>query len=401
MAGNSKVKIAFYLSGHEGGGAGYSTAALIKALSRNEFEVHVLCNEDGQYCEKLRSVADNVTVLGVGGPRQMQVIEVEKWRHSKLAIIGNIGWFGKAVMKLGRFLKEYDIDIVHSNGGNLSLIAGLAAKKAGIKSVWHRRGLLSKNVPMGIFLGPLGIVAAMCTDQFIGISQSVVDSMPKSWQKKAAVVYNGIDFAELDTKSDTGWLRRKLGIADDSLVVGTVGSVVPIKGHKDFIEAANILHKGFPDALFVAIGGAPESSRDYQKQLYKLADSYGLCECFKWMGNVPGVNRYLGGLDVLVSATVPPGEGFGLTVVEAMGQGVPVVATSCGASKELIPDGKGGLIVEANQPEKIAQAVSKLLSDKELYRRMARLGQKWSRQNFDIKITAAKVEKLYHKLLNM
>jgi glycosyltransferase involved in cell wall biosynthesis len=376
------------------------TAALIKALSRSEFEVWALCNEDGCYCGQLRKVADHVSVLGIARPRQMQVIEVEKWRHSKLAIIGNIGWFGKAVIKLSRFLKEYDIDIVHSNGGNLSLIAGLAAKKAGIKSVFHRRGLLSKDVPMRLFLGPLGIVAAMCTDQFIGISQSVVDSMPKLWQKRAAVVYDGIDFVGLDAGSDAAWLRRKLNVADDVPLVGIVGSIVPIKGHKNFIEAANILHKHFPQALFVVIGGALESSRDYQKQLCKLVDSYGLYDCFKWMGNVPGANRYLRGLDVLVSATIPPGEGFGLTVVEAVGQGVPVVATSCGASKELIPDGKGGLIIEANQPEKMAQAISKLLSDKELYRRMAQLGRKWSRRNFDIKITAAGVERLYHKLLN-
>jgi len=401
MASSTKShKVAFFLSGQEGGGLAVETKLLCKNLDRNYFKVVGIFCSPGPYFKEADLGLDQLVLTDIGLPRQMQIIEGDKWRHSKWAMIKNLGWFTRAVIKLSNFLKKNNVELVHSNGGYLNLIADIAAKKAGAKSIWHLRGLFSQDVPMRIYGGPLGAIISLCTDQFVGISRSVVDSMPALWKKKAVLVYDGIDFDELDAKSDDTWLRNQLGIEKDRPVIGTVGLVVPIKGHRDFIEMVNIVHKNLPEALFIVIGSPVKASADYAEQMHDLVNLYGLGDCFRWMGDVAGASRYLGGLDILVSATVPPGEGFGLTMVEAMGQGVPVVATCCGAGPELVPDGKAGFIVAANSPEKLAEAILKLLGNKNLCKQMGEYGRKWSRKTFDIKITTDKVEQLYLKLLD-
>ena len=399
---NSKrAKIAFYLSGHEKGGSSYSTAMLIKNLYRDAFETLTICNEKGIYYDSIKAYSDHVCVLGIGKPRQMQIIQGKNWRYNKLAVMSNLRWFIQPIRILIKLFKQNNIDIVHSNGGYLGLIAGLAAKASGVKSIWHCRGLLSDNVPARLFLGPLGFLAAKCTDCFIGISRAVVNSMPLGWRNKAVVVYNGIDFCDLDSKADPLFLRDHIRMRNKESIIGIAGSIIPIKGHTDFIETAKLLRANYPNALFVIIGSAPKSSEAYYRQLHGLVESYGLGDSFQWMGNIPNARQYLGGLDVLVSCTIPPGEGFGLTLIEAMGQGVPVVVTSCGASLELVRDGKSGFIVPPKQPAKMSEAVANLLKNQDLRKKMGSYAQTWSRGTFHIKKTSRNVERIYNELLGL
>jgi glycosyltransferase involved in cell wall biosynthesis len=250
---------------------------------------------------------------------------------------------------------------------------------------------------MRVFLGPLGRVAYYTTDTFIGISKSVVKSMPKYWQRKAEVVYNGIDFQSLDKDLDVEYFRRVYKVDKTVFLVGIVGSLVPIKGHKDFIEMASILSTRFSKIHFVVIGDAPEVSGSYKLELLNLCEEKGLNQSFYWTGKLENASRYIGGLDVLASATQPPGEGFGLTLIEAMGQGVPVVSYNNGAEGELVLDGETGFLVDS--PKVAAEKVLQLLADDELYKTLSDNAKIRARELFSISNTVKKVEKVYSILL--
>jgi glycosyltransferase involved in cell wall biosynthesis len=393
-------KIAFYLLGNETGGAAQSIASLIKNIDRQKYDIHAAVCSGGEFWERLAQLEIKRTLLNVNLPEQMQIVDKDFVGYSKKAAIKNIKWFFSTIIALRKYLKENKISIVHSNGGHQSITAGLAAKLAGVKSVWHQRGLLSGAVPMKILNGPLSILAQTCADKFIGISESVVNSMPENWRSKAIVVYNGIEFSELDESQDSNWLRSELKIGHDRQLVGILGSIVAIKGHSMFIDAAKIVHDRRPDVVFIIIGDAPLSCLSLKQDLIKKTETLGLSSSFRWLGKVPLASRYVGGMNLLVSATQPPGEGFGLTIVEAMSQGLPVVATSCGATPELISDGETGYLVQPTKPDDMAEIILKILDNQELYAQLSKNAKDWSRSKFSIRNTASGVEQVYYSLLD-
>lgn len=394
-----KPRVAFYLSGYEKGGAANSIALLIENIDRKQFDIFLIFNEAGHYYDRLKAYDNHKVLLNVKKPLPMQIIQGDKWKHNKFAMIQNIGWFLKTIFKLRKSLKKYKIDIVHSNGGYISLIAGCASLLMKTKSVWHLRGIMSKNVSWGIFQGYLGFFAALITDRFIGISKIVVENMPNSWKKKAIVIYNGIDINKLSISKDINWFRHKLNLMENVFLVGIVGSIIPVKGHKILLDAANIICHNNKNIKFIIIGSSPESAKNFEWQLKELEHKYNLSESIFWLGNIPNAALYLGGLNVLVSATLPPGEGFGLTIVEAMCQGVPVISTSCGAAPELIPENNAGIIIKPEDHIGLTEAILELYTNKEKCKTFQCYAKKWAEENFNISDTVNKLQNLYNNML--
>ena len=154
---------------------------------------------------------------------------------------------------------------------------------------------------------------------------------------------------------------RKLGIADDEAVILSVGRLSEEKGHADLVRAAAILSgvPGVPRFRVVILGDGPE-----REPLLRLATKLGVTQRIKLAGFQRDTAPYYA-MATLVA--VPSySEGSPNVVLEAMAAGLPVVANEVGGVPEILDEGATGLMVMPRNPEALARAIQKVLTDEEL-----------------------------------
>ena len=159
--------------------------------------------------------------------------------------------------------------------------------------------------------------------------------------------------------------RALIGVGDDTPLIGTVGNLTRLKDHASLLRAVAVLPL-HPAAEVVLVGFGEQ-----QRNLEDLAAALGLTERVHLLGSRMDVNRLMPGFDVYVQPSLS--EGFGLAVLEAMATGIPVVASAVGGLASLLADG-AGLPVPPGDADAIATAISQVLDDADLAKRMIAAG---------------------------
>jgi len=166
--------------------------------------------------------------------------------------------------------------------------------------------------------------------------------------------------------ADVQRVRAELGLRDDEAVILSVGRLSHEKGHADLVRAAAALKamSGVPRFRVVILGDGPE-----REPLSALAKQLGV----EPLVSLAGFQRDPKPFYALATIVAVPShsEGSPNVVLEAMAAGLPIVANRVGGVPEILDDDVTGLMVEAEQPEKMAQALFRLLTDPSL---RARLG---------------------------
>jgi phosphatidylinositol alpha-1,6-mannosyltransferase len=160
------------------------------------------------------------------------------------------------------------------------------------------------------------------------------------------------------------------------------------KGHDVLIRALARVRARVPDVRWVVIGDGP-----LREGLERLARSCGVAEASCFLGSVADAERdlWLRRADVFAMPSRLDGEGFGIAYLEAGAHGKPVVAGDAGGSREAVEDGISGLLVDATDPGAVAEALTRLLTDRELAGRLGRNGAQRARA-FHWPLIAAQVE---------
>jgi glycosyltransferase involved in cell wall biosynthesis len=160
--------------------------------------------------------------------------------------------------------------------------------------------------------------------------------------------------------------------------VGVVANLRTVKGLDVFVRAAALVHRRHPRAVFTVAGEG-----ELRAALEQQAVAEGLAGQFTLPGGVADVAGFLAGLDVAVLSS--HAEGMSNALLEYMAAGRPIVATAVGAATELIADGIHGLLVPPGDEEKLAEAIERLLTDRELAQRLGtaarrRVWERYSRE---------------------
>ncbi len=150
--------------------------------------------------------------------------------------------------------------------------------------------------------------------------------------------------------------RKKYNLQKNIPVITIVGRIRRLKGQDYFIKALSKI-KGDFRALIVGGGDGGE----YEKSLYNLVRKYKLRKRVFFVGATLDTPEFYKLSTVVVSATSTKPETFGLTTLEAMAMGVPVVATAHGGSLELIKSGKTGFFAKPCNSKNLASAIKKVL----------------------------------------
>ncbi len=189
-------------------------------------------------------------------------------------------------------------------------------------------------------------------------------------------------------------VRTELDIPADAPLIGQVGRLDPVKGQEDLLRALERIRESFPGAyaVFVGTGG------DYDR-LQGVRDALGLGDCVRFTLFREDVARLTSAFSVAVCASRQ--EGWGLSVMEAMALGVPVVATKSGGPAEILDHGALGALVPPRDPPALADAVCAVLRARgtsALDERLARARNR-VREAFSLPAAVARTERIYEEAL--
>ncbi|XDA96813.1 glycosyltransferase family 4 protein [Sulfitobacter sp. LCG007] len=218
-------------------------------------------------------------------------------------------------------------------------------------------------------------------------------------ERDAQVIRHGIDIEGFAPHPDRGALRRELGLDPEATLIGCFGRIRPQKGNDLFVEAMIRLLPDRPDVQAIIMGGVTQPYEAFVNDLKQRIAKAGLTERIRFLPEHRGwtIAPWFQAVDLYVAPQ--RSEGFGLTPLESMACGTPVVATRAGAFEELVVPGETGLIVDCDDQEALCDAIGEALSDRARLRRWGAAGPPHVAANFRIENEAAALVSLYRRLL--
>jgi glycosyltransferase involved in cell wall biosynthesis len=280
---------------------------------------------------------------------------------------------------LGAVLAQLEPDVVWAIGLKAAVMAAPACRAAKVALVWHKVDFSLDGV--------IALPLAAAVDGVVSVSEAVAHALgPLRARKLLAVV--GLPVR----------LDPQLHLHPESTppTIGTLATLVPIKGHRHIVQAGALLAEEFPELRIVLAGAESSDHPGYAHELRELAQELGIAERLELTGFVQDVTDVLTRLTVFVNATYRAErhygrEGLGGSMLEASWAGVPVVATRGGGSPEGLNDGVTGTLVDPADPAAIALAIARYLRDRELARLTGEAGRHFARERFAPAVVAAKL----------
>jgi glycosyltransferase involved in cell wall biosynthesis len=175
--------------------------------------------------------------------------------------------------------------------------------------------------------------------------------------------------------------------------VVAAGALISLKGYDVLLEAfAELAASGTPFELVLA-GDGPERNK-----LERKAISVGIDERVKFLGGIDDVPALYSTAHIAVHAS--HSEGLSNTILEAMAEGLPVVATNVGGTPEMISDGQTGLLVPPNDARSLAAKVKQLLDRPDLRAELGSAGLEVVRERFNVDRITTQYEHIYESVLS-
>jgi glycosyltransferase involved in cell wall biosynthesis len=315
----------------------------------------------------------------------------------------------KSTMQLYRYLKRNRFDIVHVHTPIASLIGRLAARLAGVPiKIYTAHGFyFHDEMPPAkrLFHIMLERMAGRWSD-FI-FTQSEEDRIT-AIQKKIArpdriiTIGNGVNLERFDperiSREEKANRRQEFHIPPDAPIVGIMGRMVREKGYMEFIEAAALILREIPQTHFLCIGDELQSDYDASKTLFRnRIHDLGLQDRIHFAGMRSDIPELLSILNVY---TLPSyREGMPRSIIEAMGMGLPVVATRIRGCREEVADGGTGYLVPPRDADALAESVLELLRAPDRAKAMGSSGRERALALFSEKIVLQRQLEIYEKLI--
>jgi len=214
---------------------------------------------------------------------------------------------------------------------------------------------------------------------------------------KIAVIRNGVDLTRFDSLPPSLQLRRQLGLADETPLVGVVSRLTRLKGLEHFLEAAAIVRSRFPDIRFLIVGETSPIDRPYLRDLQAYAARCGIAEHVIFTGLRTDVPSVLASLSVSVMPSL--NEALSNVVLESMAAGAPTVATRVGGTPEAVIDGVTGILVPPADSTSLADAIVHLLNHPQAAAQLGRAARERIADHFSVRRMVRATEDLYTDLL--
>ena len=335
------------------GGAEEMLRTFLSRVDRDRIDPTVVFFEPGPFERETASLGIRTGVVPTGRLRQPHRV-------------------AGAVRALARLLRTERADLVLNWTAKAQLYGAPAAARAGMRErvVWWQHG-----VPDGQWMDRLATLLPACA---VGSSSAASAEAQRALRphRPVFVIHPGVPFP-----ADPLAKRTLPAVPPGRTVVGIVGRLQPWKGQARLLEAVSMLLREGHDLHLLMVGGEAHGfSAGFESQLRGRVDALGLGDRVTMTGHVEDVTPHLAAMDLLVNAS--DHEPFGIVLLEAMAQGVPVLAVADAGPREIVVPGESGLLVPSSSPEALAEALRPLLADPELRLRLGRGGRDRVRERF-------------------
>lgn len=291
----------------------------------------------------------------------------------------------KGLRRRTAFIKENNIDIVHTNDGRTHATWAIAAKLAGKKLVWHHRG---NPTARGV-----NQLAPLVADSLVTVSSFAIPEVWRKSSKRANVIHSPFDVSITVNRKE---MRRRIldefGFSEETIICGYFGTYIDRKRPLTFVdtvlELSLVSQKPVKGLLF----GEPTNLEEKEALASKIAQTGRavLDAGYRTPGHI-----WLGGCDLLLVPAID--EPLGRTLVEAMLIGTPVIATHSGGNPEALC-GNCGVLVEDLQAKSLADAALALFNDTPRKDEMVLRAQESARERFSRERHVSQVREIYREL---
>lgn len=342
-----------------------------QALQRTGHEVLLMADPGSPPASKAREMGLNLN---------------EKVYFSSINIIGSLLRFNKIV-------KEFKPDLIMAHRGESHLLGALAGRINGVPLV-RFRGDVRKPRP-DIFSRwlneKLTAGIAVSTGKLKDIYQASynLNGIPVD------VIYPGIDLARFPPTKSKPELKSKFGIAPDEFVIGIVGRLSPVKGHRFFLEAVSNVIAEVPGIRIVIAG---EDAQIKKADILRSAINLGIDKIIM-PGRVPDIEELVATFDIGVVSSIGS-EMICRVLLEYYAAGIAALATSINQIEEVMNLSGAGLLVPPGDPAAMADAMKKLALDEELRKKHGEKARKWMETNGSIEYLGKATEIFLERVLN-
>ncbi len=288
------------------------------------------------------------------------------------------------ILSLFRLLmlnKTEKFDIIHAQTRVAQVLASYMSKIIKIPFVSTCHGFFRRNIGRQIY--------PCWGERVIAISEAVKKHLMLDFylpEERVKLVHNGIDidrFKVLPRRSDPDHKDRTVGI---------IARLSTVKGHKYLIGAMSEVIREFDDARLFIFGQGK-----IKYELVRQAESLNISEKVFFLPSISNTPEVLQEIDIFVMPSVQ--EGLGLSILEALACGIPVVASNVGGIPSIIKHDVSGLLVEPGNSMALAGAIMRLMEDRNLAMRLGQKGRQEVEERFNREKMVADIEKIYEEVL--
>lgn len=373
-------RILFVIDSAAFGGAESVVWMLLRGLSARGMACYVACPAKGPMVARYARCAAGMVMF-----------------HRRL-------WHPLVILQIARCIRRWRIDVVHTCLYSSDLAGILAARMSRrTRVIAHVVGYNFLAIDeRGIrwlrkrFLSLLHRLLYRWADQVIAVSNAVKHDLTtrpgfKLPATEILVIPHTVWGADLMVPPETlTRARRLLGLPEEAIVCATIGSLISLKGHWDLLHGMRRVVASVPRAVCVVVGDGPQ-----RQMLEQEANRLRLNGHVRFAGALEDELRnavlHLSCVVVLPSLL----EGLSVTLLEAMALAKPVVATNVRGNPEVVEDGITGLLVPPRDPEALASAISRLLSNETLAARLGQDGQRRFQERFSLEQMLQRLEAVY------
>jgi glycosyltransferase involved in cell wall biosynthesis len=241
--------------------------------------------------------------------------------------------------------------------------------------------------------------AAKRCHKLISVADAMTDLMVEAKvaeRSKFVTIYSGMDIQPfLDAHQRRDETRIRLGIGPEDIVVGKIARLFHLKGHQYLLACAQSVVQSNPRIRFLLVGDGI-----LRESIEKDIDAMGLREHFIFTGLVSPdeIPELIGAMDLLLHVSLR--EGLARALPQAFLAGKPVISYDIDGAREVVIDGKTGILLPPKSIEPLGQAILELANDASLRERMGQQGRLLCQEKFGHQAMTRQIRSLYQQILS-
>lgn len=372
-----KIRVLHVIGGSKFGGASFIILAFAEMARRQGWEVDILAT-DPEFQRVVREAGFGLVPLE-GIDRA-----IRPWKDVR------------GLWRLWRFLKANRYDVVQTHTSKGGFLGRLAATLAGVPVVIHTAHgfAIDEMSPWWEKASYVALerMASCWCDKIVAVSEFHRDwgmHLGLASAQKLYAIPNGIRVKTATLPRET--VRRELGVRPGELAILSSSRIVPYKGIDDLIRAVARLKPLVQRPFHAYLAG----SGSEEEECKRLATQLGVNDVVTFLGFRKDIPNLLGAADLVILPSHR--EGLSISLLEAMAACKPVVATSIGSNREV----GGALLVPAQNPVELANAMAYLINNRDVAGRLAQDAARRFQQRYTEEVMLEQYRHLYLELMSL